>query len=412
MADRMSGDHRAPSVERSRSPDVRLADQGVLERVRLEPKAELQDLFERAAARDHKAQARDRAATLRDRAAHERDIAIALGDVTSARRDSVHAIGGTETSAHTAGQRDRAARQRQTAAEYRIEAAGERKAAARDREQSAQERVRSRDDREALAAEIRHQHALRDDARRLQRHAEKLARTLQRSLSPPRLPAIAGIDVAVHYEPSAPEEVGGDFYDLFPLAPGRSGFFLGDVGGKGPDAASVTSLARYTMRTSALLHQRPEDILMDLNIALIMDADEPMQTCTAVYGQIDIDDDARITLAVAGHLPPLVVRRRGTVEVMPAHGTLLGVFDDPDFEVCEVHLGSGDAIVIYSDGMIDTEIDGVRMDEPRIAELLSGAAPASAQALVARLTDATRGNHRPLRDDVAILALRRTPAGE
>jgi sigma-B regulation protein RsbU (phosphoserine phosphatase) len=317
-----------------------------------------------AAARDLKARARDLAALTRDRAADVRDVAAT-------------------------------------------------RAAARDREHAARERLSARADREALVSEIRHQHELRDEARRHQARAEKLARTLQRSLSPPALPAIAGLDVAVHYEPSAPEEVGGDFYDLFPLAAGRSGFFLGDVGGKGPEAAAVTSLARYTMRTAAMLHETPEAILMDLNAALRMDGVQPMQTCTAVYGEIEIDDDgAAITLAVAGHLPPLVVRSHGAVEVMPAHGTLLGVYADPVFEGCRVTLGPGDAIVIYSDGIIDTEIDGLRLDEDRVAELLRGTAGAGAPALVDRLMHAVRGNRRPLRDDVAILALRRRPAGE
>ena len=176
----------------------------------------------------------------------------------------------------------------------------------------------------------------------------------------------------MHYEPSAPEDVGGDFYDLFPLAPGRSGFFLGDVGGKGPDAAAVTSLARYTMRTAAMLHERPVEILMDLNAALLMDAEMPMQTCTVVYGEIDIDGDAAITLAVAGHPAALLVRSHGAVEVMPAHGTLLGLFEDPVFEVCHVDLGPGDAIVIYSDGVLDTKVDGVRLDEPASRSCCAG----------------------------------------
>ena len=85
---------------------------------------------------------------------------------------------------------------------------------------------------------------------------------MQHSLSPPSLPSIEGLDVAVHYEPSAPEDVGGDPYDLFPLAGSRSGFFLGDVCGTGPEAAAVTSLARYTMRTAAMLQEKPDAILM------------------------------------------------------------------------------------------------------------------------------------------------------
>ena len=408
MADHTSGDSREPSW----SLDARTIDEATGGRMLAERKPDLTTILERAAARELRARARDHAALMRDRAADERDAELALADMAATRRETVHAVSTTETAAHTAGQRDRAARHRELAAEHRLAAAAERKAAARDREQAAQERALALADREALITEIRHQHGLRDDALRHQRRAEKLARTLQRTLSPPRLPSIAGIDVAVHYEPSAPEEVGGDFYDLFPLAAGRSGFFLGDVGGKGPDAAAVTSLARYTMRTAAMLHERPDQILMDLNAALLMDAEQEMQTCTAVYGEIVIDDDAAVTLAVAGHMPPLVVRSHGTIEVMPARGTLLGVFEDPEFQVCRVSLGPGDAIVIYSDGMIDTEIDGIRLDEAHVAKLLSGTADASAQAIVDRLTHATRGNDRPLRDDVAILALRRTPAGE
>jgi sigma-B regulation protein RsbU (phosphoserine phosphatase) len=246
---------------------------------------------------------------------------------------------------------------------------------------------------------------------RHQHRAEALSRALQQSLSPPSLPQIAGLDVAVHYEPFADEEVGGDFYDLFPLGPKRSGFFLGDVCGKGPEAAAITSLARYTMRTAAMLHEAPDEILMDLNAAL-MQSTGPMQTCTAVYGEIDLTAGvAAITLAVGGHPAPLVVRAHGGVEPTPAQGTMLGAVEDPAFRTCPVALGSGDAIVICSDGILDARIGGVEVTEAQIAELLSGAADASAQSLVDRLVGALQRIDRPLRDDVAIMAVRRTPAG-
>lgn len=215
----------------------------------------------------------------------------------------------------------------------------------------------------------------------------------------------------MHYEPSAPEEVGGDFYDLFPLAAGRSGFFLGDVCGKGPEAAAITSLARYTMRTAAMLHEDPDEILADLNAALLMRNDELMQTCTAVYGQIDMSSGVgAVTLAAAGHPPPLIVRADAGIEVAPAHGTMLGAVEDPTFVSCRFELAEGDAIVMCSDGIHDTRLDGIRIDEQRVAELLAGSAQASAQDLVDRLMQALRGVDRPLRDDIAIMALRRTPA--
>jgi len=256
---------------------------------------------------------------------------------------------------------------------------------------------------------VQHEQERREQALGDQRRAEDLARTLQRSLSPPSLPRIAGLDVAVHYEPFAAEQIGGDFYDHFPLAPDRSGFFLGDVCGKGPEAAAVTSLARYTMRTAAMLDEGPRAILADLNAALLMGDAQSVHTCTAVYGEIDASaGSTTVTLAVAGHPAALIVRAHGSVESAPARGTILGAFEDPAFQTCRVELDPGDAIVVYSDGILDTEIDGIRVDEPCIATLLSGAPDASAQTLVDRLQQALRRMDRR-RDDVAIMALRRTP---
>jgi len=258
-----------------------------------------------------------------------------------------------------------------------------------------------------LAAIRRVQQAVAQQSR-----AESLARTLQRSLSPPTLPVIDGLEVAVHYEPFAAEEVGGDFYDHFPLESGRSGFFLGDVCGKGPEAATVTSLVRYTMRTAAMLSDGPAAVIAQLNAALMMERSDRMLMCTTVYGEIDMRDGAAcVTLAVAGHPSPLIVRADATIEAADARGTVLGAFADIKLETCAVELHPGDAIVIYSDGILDSEIDGFRVDEEHVAALLLGTPEASAQALVDRLKRALRSVDRPLRDDVAIMALRRAPSG-
>ena len=133
--------------------------------------------------------------------------------------------------------------------------------------------------------EVQREQGLRERALAEQGRAESLARTLQRTLSPPRLPQIAGLEVAAHYEPFAPEEVGGDFYDLFPLTTERAGFFLGDVCGKGPEAAGVTSLARYTIRAAALLSDGPAAILANLNTALLARRSERREHA-AVHGGI------------------------------------------------------------------------------------------------------------------------------
>ena len=358
--------------------------------------------------RDAGADARDRAALARDRLAEQRKLAMEALDAAFQRDDEAGPMTGAELIVRGAGKRKRAAPRRRQAAEQRELAAQDRRDAARDRAQAARERLDAMEDREMLADDLQREKELRREALRHQHRAEKLAGTLQRSLSPPRLPAVAGLEVAVHYEPSAPEEVGGDFYDLFPLAAGWTGFFLGDVCGKGPDAAAVTSLARYTMRTAAMLHEEPAAILLDLNAALLMESPASMQTCTVVYGQLDMRSAAcAVTLAVAGHPPPLVVRANGGVEWAPADGTMLGAVSDPTFATCAVTLDPDDAIVLCSDGIHDAEIDAVRIDEQRVFELLSGAAQASAQALVDRLVDPLRSARRPLRDDVAIMVLRR-----
>ncbi len=359
--------------------------------------------------RDAIAAARDVAALARDQMAAARDLTMAQDGAEYENADGTRALTGVDIVVRAADQRRRVAQQRAKAAEHRTKAAEDRAAAERDREEAARERRSALFDREQFVHELEYLHDLRDQALRHRDRAEQLARTLQRSLSPPSLPEIAGLDVAVHYEPSAPEEVGGDFYDLFPLAADRSGFFLGDVCGKGPAAAAITSLARYTMRTAAMLHEEPEDILLDLNAALLMHGPDPMSTCSAVYGQIDSRDGATtVLLAVAGHPPPLIVREDGSVETTQAHGTLLGAVAAPSFHGCEVSLGIDDAIVASSDGILDVELGGARLDEARFAELLAGPPGASAQDLVERVMRALRDVQRPLRDDIAVMALRRT----
>jgi sigma-B regulation protein RsbU (phosphoserine phosphatase) len=260
----------------------------------------------------------------------------------------------------------------------------------------------------AALREIRQEQELRRQGLEQQRRAEELARALQRSLSPPSLPRITGLDVAVLYEPFAPEDVGGDFYDHFPLGPHRSGFFLGDVCGKGAEAAAVTSLARYTMRTAAMLNEGPWATLADLNAALLMAHGARLQTCTAVYGEIDTSSrTAAVRVAAAGHPPALVVRADGSVETTAAHGTILGAFSDPEFHTCAVSLAPGDAVVVYSDGILDFENGLPEVDEQHIAGLLAGTPHASAQTLVDRVWRAV-GEMGRLRDDVAIMALRRS----
>ena len=119
---------------------------------------------------------------------------------------------------------------------------------------------------------------------------------------------------------------------------------------------------------------------------------------------------ASITLAVGGHPPPLVVRGGGGVEVTAARGPILGAVPDPVFRTCELRLDVGDALVVYSDGILDAVIDGVAVDEQRISDVLAQAPHASATDLVDALLGSIRRIDRALRDDVAFIALRHVGA--
>lgn len=264
----------------------------------------------------------------------------------------------------------------------------------------------------AAIREVQRERERGDRALQDKRLAQDLARSLQRSLSPPVLPRVPGLDLAAHYQPFAAEEVGGDFYDIFPLAAGRWGFFLGDVCGKGPDAATLTSLARYTLRAAAMLNEEPAAILTDLNAALLLERPDELLMCTVVYGQIDTADvGVKLSLAVAGHPPPLVVRARGEVDAVDSHGPLLGAIPDPAFPTSSITLGPGDAIVLYSDGILDVDLAGAPIDEERLARLLAGWSGTSASDLIAPLRGALEDLDKPARDDVAILALSVRRAG-
>jgi serine phosphatase RsbU (regulator of sigma subunit) len=136
--------------------------------------------------------------------------------------------------------------------------------------------------------------------------------------------------------------------------------------------------------------------------------EEGLQTCPAVYGEIaQAGATASARLSVAGHPAPLIVRASGTVEPTAAHGTMLGAFADPAFNTCAVALAPGDAIGVYSDGILDCDVGGTHVDEELVARWLAGPADAGAQALVGRVGRVLRGAE--MRDDVAIMALRFAP---
>src|SRR3954452_13517092 len=184
-----------------------------------------------------------------------------------------------------------------------------------------------------LAQELARRCATAIDNARLYSDRAYIARTLQQSLLPIELPDIPGIETAARFRPTGEgNEVGGDFYDLFQTGSRGWTVVMGDVCGKGPDAAAVTALARYTLRAAALGERLPSRSLGLLNEALLRQRTD-RRFCTVAYASLEpLAEGARVGFASGGHPLPLVLRANGTVEAVGAPGTLLGVVPDPSFE--------------------------------------------------------------------------------
>ena len=182
-----------------------------------------------------------------------------------------------------------------------------------------------------------------------------IAQVLQRSLLPAALPNIPGMAAAVRFIAAGEGiEVGGDFYDLFGIADGGVAALIGDVCGKGPEAASVTALARHTLRAAAVYERRPSAVLTLLHRAL-REARDDGRFCTVAYGELRpvADGGALMRLACGGHPLPLVLRAGGAVEPVGKLGTLLGADVEPVLSDVEVELRGGDLLVLYTDGVTE-----------------------------------------------------------
>jgi PAS domain S-box-containing protein len=260
----------------------------------------------------------------------------------------------------------------------------------------------------ALAEELARRCATALDNARLFSERAYIARTLQHSLLPAELPDIPGVEAAARFRPTGEgNEVGGDFYDLFETGGRGWTAVMGDVCGKGPDAAAVTALARYTLRAAAMRERLPSRSLRLLNEALLRQR-EDRRFCTVAYAYLEPHDGGiRVGVASGGHPLPMLVRPDGTVEAVGEPGTLLGVLPDPNLEDRSLTLSPGDALVFYTDGVIEGRGAQVQLDEDGLCELLAECAGAGADAIAARVEDAAVSAQagRP-RDDIAVLVLR------
>ena len=242
----------------------------------------------------------------------------------------------------------------------------------------------------------------------------EIAETLQRSLLPQRLPRIVGLDVDARYCPAGDGMVvGGDFYDVFRTDGTAWGLAIGDVCGKGPHAAALTALVRYTLRAAALWERRPERVMAMLNEA-ILDQRSDHRFCTAVYGQLRRapDGGAEVELVACGHPLPLLVRADGRVETVGSHSTVLGVVPDPTLRADAVRLEPGDLLLLHTDGVTEVRRRGREVfGAPELRALAGTLAGLPAAKAAERVEDAVlRAAGGPPRDDIAVVALRIPPA--
>jgi PAS domain S-box-containing protein len=276
---------------------------------------------------------------------------------------------------------------------------------------SAESGRRFRDADLRLAEDLALRAATAVENARLYRARTKIAQTLQASLLPPLLPELPGVEVAALYRPAGEEhEVGGDFYDLFATSEDHWFAVIGDVCGKGAEAAAVTALARYTIRAAAARRHSPAAILRWVNEVMVREGST--RFCTVALAHLDRSAGrSDLTVAVGGHPSPIVVRADGRVEEVESGGTLLGLVDDPNLDDVVTELLPGDTVLLYTDGVTEAGAPHRVWTPDDLIEVVSGCARGDAQQLVDYVAEATlKDLDGPPRDDIAILALRIAPA--
>jgi serine phosphatase RsbU (regulator of sigma subunit) len=240
------------------------------------------------------------------------------------------------------------------------------------------------------------------------------AEILQAGLRPRPLPAIPGVELAGRFLPAGSQmEVGGDFYEAFRSGDGMWTVVVGDVSGKGPEAASVTALARHTLRVASLSHDDPATNLALLNETLVTDSAQ-VRFCTVFYARLcGSGDGIDCRFANGGHPAPLLLRAEGRVERVEAgRGPLVGVFADAAYAEATLHLQPGDLLLMYTDGVTEVMRGDLALGESGLHDALAACVGCSAEEVVEALERhalALAAGHP--RDDIALLAVRATAGG-
>ena len=259
----------------------------------------------------------------------------------------------------------------------------------------------------ALAEQLGEHLAIAIRVDRMFRHRSEVAETLQASLLPARLPDVPGLDFAAAYVgATASQEISGDFYDVFRYRDGWA-IAIGDVCGKGQDAAAVTAAARHSIRALASVHTAPADVLAAANEVLVAgDYGERFVTVKLAFLQ-PRGRRLGVRLASAGHPGPAVVRADGRVELLEGDGLPLGLFDDAEPSPAELELRQGDLLFFYTDGVTEARSADLEFFEDRLIDELAAGAGRSASETVRAVQElVTEFSQGELRDDVTIVAVK------
>lgn len=244
----------------------------------------------------------------------------------------------------------------------------------------------------------------KERAERSEGRAVRLAQTLQQTLIPPTLPSIPGLEVVAAYRPAGlGDEVGGDFYDVFQVAEGEWVAVLGDVCGKGAEAAVVTALVRHSVRALAVSEHSPRALLHQLNAILL--ASESDRFCTAAVLRLRLGADGwEVTASSGGHPLPLLLRPGSAPEPFGAFGTFVGAFEEAHFDETTTILTAGESLFLHTDGVTEARRGQEFFGEERLRKALDE--PATRQELVDGVRDqALAFQHDLPRDDIALLCL-------
>ncbi|MEU5911120.1 SpoIIE family protein phosphatase [Micromonospora sp. NPDC047527] len=270
------------------------------------------------------------------------------------------------------------------------------------------QRHRHDPDQMAVLEDVARRAALAIENARIHAERRRVAQALQQSLLPPVLPVVDGIGFAAEYVPTGDDaEVGGDFYDVVPLPDGRWLVVIGDVSGKGVQAAAVTGLVRDVIRVLVGDGKPLPEALARLNETLVERGGG--RYCTLALAAVGVGDGGQldVSLHLAGHDRPVLLAGAGGARFVGTGGTALGLLDTIISPTAEITLAPGDSLIFYTDGVTERRRGRELFGTDRLRDAAAPLAGYSADVVAARLRAAAINfSVEPPRDDIALLVLR------